>query len=122
MEYLKIANSLTMWLMVAPAIILVIVQAVLFARKAYKTGLEIGMTKQQLMAAIRSSAVSSIGPSLAILSGLLALLGLAGGPMSWMRLSYIGNVVFETAAFSFGVGAAGATPEAMTAQAFITGL
>lgn len=122
MEYLKVANGFSMWLCVVPAILLVIFQAVLFAWKAYKSGLEIGMTKQQLMAAIRSSAVSSIGPSLAILSGLLALLGLAGGPMSWMRLSYIGNVVFETAAFSFGVGAAGATPEAMTAQAFITGL
>lgn len=122
MDYLKIAGSLAMWLCVVPAILVVVVQAAMFARKAYKCGLEIGMTKAQLKSAIRASAVSSIGPSLAILSGMLALLGIAGGPISWMRLSYIGNVVFESMAFNFGVTASGATAEAMTSQAFINGV
>ena len=122
MDYLKIAGSLAMWLCVVPAILVVVVQAAMFARKAYKCGLEIGMTKAQLKSAIRASAVSSIGPSLAILSGMLALLGIAGGPISWMRLSYIGNVVFESMAFNFGVIASGATAEAMTSQAFINGV
>lgn len=81
MDYLKIAGSLAMWLCVVPAILVVVVQAAMFARKAYKCGLEIGMTKAQLKSAIRASAVSSIGPSLAILSGMLALLGIAGGPI-----------------------------------------
>ena len=59
MDYLKIAGSLAMWLCVVPAILVVVVQAAMFARKAYKCGLEIGMTKAQLKSAIRASAVSS---------------------------------------------------------------
>ncbi len=122
MDYLSIANSLAMWICVVPAISLVVVQAGIFAKKAYGSGLAIGMTKKQLNSAIRSSALSSFGPSLAILSGLLALLGIAGGPVAWMRLSYIGNVMFESMAFNFGVTASGASSDAMTAQAFVNGV
>lgn len=122
MNYLKIAGSLAMWICVVPAILLVIVQALLFAKKAYKSGLEIGMTQKQLNSAIRSSALSSFGPSLAILSGLLALLGIAGGPVAWMRLSYIGNVMFESMAFNFGVTASGSTAGDIAPQAFINGV
>lgn len=111
-----------MWICVVPAICLVVIQAGIFAKKAYRSGLEIGMTKKQLNSAIRSSALSSFGPSLAILSGLLALLGIAGGPIAWMRLSYIGNVMFESMAFNFGVTASGAAADSMTAQAFINGV
>lgn len=122
MDYLSIANSFPMWLCVIPPILLVIVQAVLFAKKAYRAGLEIGMTKEQLNSAIRSSAFASFGPSLVILSGMLALIVIAGGPIGWMRLAYIGNVMFEALAFNFGVTASGATAETITAQAFTNGV
>lgn len=122
MNYLQIANSPAVWICVVPAVVLVLIQAGMFAKKAYSAGLEIGLTKEQLKTVIRASTFSSFGPSLAILSGLLALLPMIGGPIAWMRLSYIGNVVFETMAFNFGVSGAGATTDAMTEQAFITGV
>ncbi len=95
-NYLQAVNSLPVWICVVPAVAIVLIQAWMFAKKAYNSALEIGMTKDQLSSAIRASASASIGPSIAILSGLLALIGIAGGPISWYRLSYIGNVVFET--------------------------
>ena len=122
MDYLSIANSVPMWLCVIPPISIVIIQAIIFAKKAYSSGLEIGMTKEQLNSAIRASAVSSFGPSVVILSGMLALLLLVGGPMAWMRLAYIGNVIFESLAFNFGMTASGSTPDSITPQAFTNGI
>lgn len=107
MDAMKIANSLPMWLACGAAVALVIAQAVIFARQAYGTGKKIGLTEQQMKGAIKSSAITSIGPSIVILSGMLSLLITVGGPMAWMRLSLIGSVMFESIAAGFGTSAVG---------------
>lgn len=107
MNYLEIANSIPMWIAAGFAVGLVLFQAFLFAKKSYSTGLEIGLTEKQMKTAMRSSFIASIGPSIVVLSGLLALLVTVGGPMAWMRLSYIGSVMFELMAAAFGTEAAG---------------
>lgn len=107
MEALKIANSLPMWLACGGAVLLVILQAVIFAKNAYGAGQKIGLTEKQMKGAIRSSAITSIGPSIVILSGMLSLLITVGGPMAWMRLSLIGSVMFESIAAGFGTSAVG---------------
>ena len=63
-----------MWIAAGFAVGLVLFQAFLFARKSYSTGLEIGLTEKQMKTAMRSSFIASIGPSIVVLSGLLALL------------------------------------------------
>ena len=45
MEALKIANGLPMWIACAPAILLIIIQAVIFLRKSYEAGKKIGLTE-----------------------------------------------------------------------------
>ena len=90
MEALKIANSLPMWIACAPAIILIIIQAVVFLKNSYEAGKKIGLTEEQMKKAMKSSTITSIGPSIVILSGMLSLLITVGGPMAWMRLSIIG--------------------------------
>lgn len=124
MEYLKIANSPLMWLAAGLAVGLVLVQSFLFAKKSYATGLKMGMRKEQLDVAIRSSFIASLGPSVVILSGLLALLVTVGGPMAWMRLSYIGSVMFELMAAAIGTEAAGVKMniDPMTTTAFANAL
>ncbi|WP_227763903.1 DUF5058 family protein [Zhaonella formicivorans] len=107
MDYLKIANSAPMWMAAALAIILVLFQAVIFAKKSYETGKRIGLTEDQMKSAMKSSLITSIGPSFVILTGLLSLLVTVGGPMAWMRLSFIGSVMFELMAAGFGTEAAG---------------
>lgn len=92
MKVMEIANSLPMWIACGFAVALVLAQAVIFAVNAYKAGSKVGLTEQQMKGAIKSSAITSIGPSIVILSGMLSLLVSVGAPMAWMRLSFIGSV------------------------------
>ena len=98
-----------MWIACGIAVALVIVQAVVFAKNAYSAGKKVGLTDKQMKGAIKSSAITSIGPSIVILSGMLSLLITVGGPMAWMRLSLIGSVMFESIAAGFGTSAVGVT-------------
>ena len=107
MDYLQIANSVPMWIAAGLAILLVLFQAFIFAKKSYATGKEIGLTEEQMKSAMKSSLITSIGPSVIILTGLLSLLVTVGGPMAWMRLSFIGSVMFELMAAGFGTAAVG---------------
>lgn len=107
--YMHIANSIWVWLAAGAAVAVVLVQAFIFARRSYAVGLEIGLTKTQMNDAIRSSVITSIGPSVVILSAMIALLVSVGGPMAWMRLSFIGSAMFEMMAASFGTQAVGVT-------------
>lgn len=70
---------------------------------------------------MKSSAITSNGPSIVILSGMLSLVITVGGPMAWMRLSLIGSVMFESIADGIGTSSVGVqlgadvlTPEALT--------
>ncbi|MPN21527.1 hypothetical protein SDC9_168907 [bioreactor metagenome] len=107
MDYLKIANSVPMWIAAGLAIILALFQAFVFAKKSYETGKTIGLTEKQMKSAMKSSLITSLGPSIVILTGLLSLLVTVGGPMAWMRLSFIGSVGFELMSASVGAEAAG---------------
>lgn len=95
LEYLKVANNPIMWISVLPGVLLVIVQAIVLSRRAIVSGRKMGITERQFKSAIRSSALASIGPSLIIVTGMIALLSSMGGPIAWMRLAYIGAVNFE---------------------------
>lgn len=107
MSTMQIANGLPMWIACSIPVLLVVFQAVLFAKKAYQAGPRVGLSEKQLKTAIRSSAITSIGPSIVILSGMLSLLISVGGPMAWMRLSLIGSVMFESIAAGLGTQAVG---------------
>ncbi|MDR1730635.1 MAG: DUF5058 family protein [Synergistaceae bacterium] len=119
-NYLETANSLWMWVAAGAAVLIVLIQAFLFAGKAYRTGLKIGLTRTQMGDAVKSSVITSIGPSCVILSALIALLVAIGGPMAWMRLSFIGSAMFEMMAAGFGAQATGVTmgSDPMTPVAF----
>lgn len=121
MDALQIANSLPMWIACGLAVGLVVVQAVIFAKNAWSAGKKMGISEKQMKKAVKSSAITSIGPSIVILSGMLSLLISVGGPMAWMRLSLIGSVMFESIAAGIGTSSVGVqlgadtlTPEALT--------
>lgn len=122
MDYLQIANSMPMWIAAGGAVTLIVVMAIVFATKSYKTGKEMGLTDEQMKGAIKSASITSIGPSIVILSTMLTLLITVGGPVAWMRLSFIGAVMFESMAAGFGtqavgveLGSAGMNGEALAA-------
>jgi len=106
-DYLEIANSATLWFAAAICVGIVFIQAILFTRAALKSGKNMGLTDEQLKTAFRSGVISSIGPSVAILVGMIALIAAMGGPIAWMRLSFIGSVMYELMAAEFGATAMG---------------
>ena len=122
MDAMKIANSIPMWIACGIPVILVIAQALIFAKKSYSAGKKIGLTEKQMKNAIKSSAITSIGPSIVILVTMISLIVSMGAPVSWMRLSFIGSVNYEAMAAGFGAQAMGATLENLTPVAFACGV
>ena len=109
MDYSTIANSVLMWFACGCGVALVLFQAAVMTSKSLKAGKKLGITDEQIKVAVKSSAVGSIGPSLAILAGMVSLLVAMGGPISWFRLSYIGAVAYELMAAGFGAEVMGVT-------------
>ena len=109
MDAMQIANSIPMWVACAIPVALILFQAILFMNKARQACKDIGFPDEKVKQAIKSSAITSIGPSLVILSGMLSLLITVGGPVGWMRLSLIGSVMFESLAAGMGTTQVGVT-------------
>ncbi|MDR1732379.1 MAG: DUF5058 family protein [Synergistaceae bacterium] len=89
------ANSLIMWFACAPGILIVFYQSWLFFRKSKSDALKIGLTKQQVNAAIRSASVTSVGPCFVMLTAMLSLMLYVGAPLAWLRVDFIGSVTYE---------------------------
>ena len=79
MDAMKIANGLPMWIACGIPVCMVLIQAITFFKKAYAAGEKVDLTKGQMKEAIRSAAITSIGPSIVVLSGMLSLLITVGG-------------------------------------------
>lgn len=110
--YSYVANSPVMFIFCALAILVVLVQAVIFFRTAWKRALEMGFTKGELMKVVKSSAIFSIVPSLPIIISYMILLPALGKFFPWLRLSVIGSATYETleanmAVTSFGFDSLG---------------
>lgn len=102
MDYLQIANSPGMWITGAIVVSVIIFQATIFMRKAYSTGLKIGLTPEQMTRGMRAGLITSIAPSLAVAVTLISLIIPLGAPYAWLRLSIIGSVSYELMAASTG--------------------
>ena len=111
-----------MWAAVIPGIALTIIQAVIMTRRAVQTGKKLGITHEQFKRAVQSSAAASIGPAIVIATGCITLIVAIGGPMSWMRLAYIGSVAYELITAQLAATNAGATlgAEGMNVNVFAT--
>lgn len=105
--FFAMANSPTLYLIVAVVIVFVMAMAVYFLVKAYRRGIEIGMEKAKLRKVIVSSASFTLVPSIGILLGVIALAGSLGVPVPWLRLSVIGALHYETMAAEVAAKAMG---------------
>ena len=92
--YSFVANSSVMAVFCGLAILVVLVQAVLFFRTAWKQALQLGFTKSDLMKVVKSSAVFSVVPSLPIIISYMILLPALGKFFPWLRLSVIGSATY----------------------------
>lgn len=105
--YLEAANSLPLYLIVAAILLFIAGVCVVFIVKSYRAGLKLGMDRKVLDKAMTSSAMFTILPSISILLGVIALSGSLGVPISWLRLSVIGNLQYEATVASIAAESMG---------------
>ena len=106
-ELLTIANSWPIWVSAAALICVVIVQSLLYIRHAYKNAPLVGVDKKSCKEAIRIGVVTSIGPAVAVVVVVVSMMMVVGAPITWQRLSMIGNASTELTACNLGAEAYG---------------
>lgn len=97
-DYLKLANSGILYLIVMAVLLFIAACCFIFIIKSYRAGMKIGMDRKVLRKAITSSALFTVLPAVSILLGVIALSGSLGVPISWFRLSVVGNLQYEAIA------------------------
>lgn len=106
-EYSSMANSLIMWLACAPGILIVLFQSFKFFRKSCEKAQAIGLTDKQVKAAIRSAAITSVGPCFVMLTTMMTLMLYVGAPLAWLRVDFIGSAIYELQAADLTASALG---------------
>ncbi len=100
-------NSTTLYLIAAAVILFVLCQSVFFLVKAWKQGKALGIDKKKLRNAVSSSAMFTIPSALSVLATVIALAPALGLVIPWVRLSVIGNLMYESTAAEAAMDAFG---------------
>ncbi len=91
-------TSPMLYLIAGAVILFVLAQSIFFLVKAYKQGRALGLDKSKLRNAITSSALFTVPSALSVLATVIALAPALGLVIPWVRLSVIGNLMYETTA------------------------
>ena len=91
MVYTEICNAVWMYLWVGALLLAVILQCLVFMKKAWKHALELGLRPEQIKKGLTTGITISIMPTLPVLLVLLSLMPLLGVPLPWLRLSIIAS-------------------------------
>jgi hypothetical protein len=111
MKYFDLAGN---WLSYAAAVAVIAYVAMLAAitmRKAWTHALKIGFAAEQLRKVAKASVLYALLPAVAVLVGFFTLAPILGIPLSWLRLSIIGNTAYELMAANVALNAAGVALE-----------
>ncbi|ADU29541.1 DUF5058 family protein [Evansella cellulosilytica] len=121
-EVMEIANSGVIWFFALLIISIVIIQALLFIKLAAHASSSINMSSVEVKSAIKTGAISAIGPSLAIMVIAVSLITILGDPLTLMRIGIIGSAPIEALGASIGADAYGTElgSSSFTAQALTT--
>lgn len=106
-EVMAIAGHWHIWLFAIIIVSFVFLQAILYVRGAFRAARAIGYPKTKCIQAFRVGAVTAIGPCLAVVIVMIALMVIIGAPMAWLRLAVIGAPPTELAAATVGAEAYG---------------
>ena len=97
MNLQTVMNSPGMWIASSAMVLVVLIQSMLFLREGFKAADKLGMPRSSCIKGMRAAMITAIGPSLAPVVILLALLAVLGGPTTWMRMNDIGAARTELA-------------------------
>lgn len=114
-------NHPVLYILAGLCIAVVIIQSIVFLKKAWKRALELGYSKAKLNKIVKSSIVFTIAPAIAIGIGIITLAPTLGIPLPWLRLSVVGSIVYELSAADTAASAMGISlGQKLTAQQFTT--
>lgn len=105
--YTEICNSPWMFVYVFLLIAACCVQSFFLARRAWKHGLEIGLSPAEVRKPLTTGVMISIFPTIPVVITLISLIPLLGSPLPWLRLSVIGGAAAEAMSATAGVEAVG---------------
>ena len=102
-------SSLGLYLIAGAVILFVLVQAIFFLVKSWKRGKELGISSKKLKNTVTSSALFTVPSALSVLATVIALAPALGLVIPWVRLSVIGNLMYESTAAGAAMEAFGHT-------------
>jgi len=115
-------NHPMLFLLAGILVAAVLGQSVYFLVKAIRRSKAIGMDPKRISKTIRTAAVFTIAPAVAIVISVIALSKSLGLPLPWLRLSVVGSLSYETIAAENAVSAMGLTLgkiTGLTAQQYV---
>ncbi len=115
-------NHPLLFCMAGILIAVVLAQSVYFLVKAVRRSKAIGMDQTKIKKTIRTAAVFTVAPAVAIVISVIALSKSLGIPLPWLRLSVVGSLSYETIAAENAVSAMGLTLgkiSELTAQQYV---
>ena len=115
-------NHPVLFVIVGLLIAVVLGQSIFFLVKALKRSKELGMDQIKIKKTMKTAAIFTIAPAVAIVISVITLSKKLGLPLPWLRLSVVGSMSYETIAANNALSAMGqslgsATP--LTAQQYV---
>jgi hypothetical protein len=108
MTYLSVSEHWLTYVVVSLGILYILSLTVVIMRRAWKRALQVGFTKDQLRKIVKNSITCAFVPAVTVLIGFLLLAPLLGIPLSWWRLSIVGNTAYEIMAANIALSTTGA--------------
>ena len=107
MDISVIQNNLGMWICAAFMIAIILIQAVLYLKLSRKEATTLGLPAEQQKEAMRSAAVTAVGPALALSIMLITLMTTIASMVSDMVTAAEGTPEWDLQNFSYAVWAQG---------------
>ena len=105
MSYQEGSESSLLYVLVIVSLLIIAAICVYYLLLCMRKAKEMGISKQKVNEIIKSTAIFSIVPSIAIAIGLVTLVIVIGIPYAWFRLSVIGSVSYELMASNMALSA-----------------
>ena len=115
-------NHPILFILVGILVAVVLAQSVYFLVKALRRSKELGMDPKKIRKTIRTAAVFTIAPAVAIVISVITLSKKLGLPLPWLRLSVVGSMSYETVAANNALSSMGqslGSPVPITAQQYL---
>ena len=115
-------NHPILYILAGLLVAVVLGQSVYFLIKALKRSRQLGMDQTKIKKTIKTAAIFTIAPAVAIVISVMTLSQTLGLPLPWLRLSVVGSMSYETIAASNALEAMGqslGSGAALNAQQYV---